>query len=268
MTITENRPAPRSGEKSSITTPADRPEAAIRNNIQRNSRMIPARIPQSNSSPCGSSGGSTGVQSEAKTSIRPTWLPEGCPPWCGWQDDHREHDHYDDRIHTGGWASVIMTVARDLELYSPVDEPPSTLDASLYQHFREVEPHIEITRDGRATDLQLTLDEAEDFVRQVLRLVATGRAGHSVARSAAGCPAWCHDHEDDNHISTDRVSGPFLARLFGPGEQLVVDLVRDARADRNDRPLTVAEAEKLGLTLVELSAIARVECTRQIGGDK
>jgi hypothetical protein len=55
---------------------------------------------------------------------------------------------------------VIMTIARDLKIYIPADEKPSTLQATLYQHFREVEPQVEITRDGRATDLQLTLDEA------------------------------------------------------------------------------------------------------------
>ncbi|MGI5165663.1 DUF6907 domain-containing protein [Spirillospora sp. CA-253888] len=258
MTITETHPAP--GPQNDDTTPstatADSRESAGSNEAHDNDRSA-HKVGPDETTTSNVDGSAT---REARTGpARPSWLPNGCPPWCHWPDDHNEHDHYNDRIHIGGHASVVMTVAQDRELYLPTDEAPSELRGSLYQHFREIEPHVEITRDGRATDLQLTLDEAESFAHQVLHLVATGRAGQPGTRIVAECPAWCHEHEDDAHVSTDRATGPFLARLYGTAETPAVDLAQDARRNDSKRPLTVAEAEELGLTLLGLAADAQAE---------
>jgi hypothetical protein len=89
--------------------------------------------------------------------------------------------------------------------------------------------------------------------------VATGRTGRFSSQSHVDCPAWCREDEDDAHLSADRAVGPFLARLYGAIPAPKVDLIRDARQEDNERPLTVTESEELGVALLELAAAARAE---------
>ena len=105
----------------------------------------------------------------------PTWLQgRGCPSWCEWSDNHREHDHYDDRTHTGAFRTVILTAVDDRRV--DLDDEPDAVRASLYQHYREIGPRVELSRDERPADIQLTLDEAEELARKLIELVAIGRA--------------------------------------------------------------------------------------------
>lgn len=76
------------------------------------------------------------------------------------------------------------------------------------------------------------------------------------ATAANPCPPWCTDHQEESHATTDKAAGPILVRLFqGPGDGPTVDLVRDARDDDHDRPLTPAEARTLTGHLAHLTAL-------------
>lgn len=95
----------------------------------------------------------------------PVWSPQGCPSWCDVPDLHRDGDHYDDRSHCSLGAHIPLSLAK------VVDDERATLDVSMIQHYREVEPRVWIGRDGSAQGDHLTLDEAREMALRVLELV-------------------------------------------------------------------------------------------------
>ena len=104
---------------------------------------------------------------------RPSRLPVGCPFWCTWPDLHKEHDHYEDRTHCGPGVEVVLTAVSGQE----VDDHPDVVRAYLLQHYREIGPRIELSRDDHPVDIQLTLEEAEEFAGKLLELVTVARTG-------------------------------------------------------------------------------------------
>lgn len=104
---------------------------------------------------------------EAKT--RPTWLTDGCPPWCEAGDEHSERDHYEDRRHFGPSGEVVLTATRDRGIAR--DDMPSVARMHLSQHYREIGPRIILARDDNPVDIELTLGEAEEFACKLLELV-------------------------------------------------------------------------------------------------
>ncbi|GLZ09533.1 hypothetical protein Acsp03_69990 [Actinomadura sp. NBRC 104412] len=98
---------------------------------------------------------------------RPSWLPNGCPPWCGWEGTHKEGDMYEDRSHGGAVRSIVMTAAEP----NRGDDQPAMVRACLIQHYREVSPRIEIDRDGDRVGITLTIAEARAFATELLNLV-------------------------------------------------------------------------------------------------
>lgn len=95
----------------------------------------------------------------------PSWLPNGCPAWCNIPELHRDGDHYDDRSHMNLGSHVPLSLAR------VVDDERPTLDVSMAQHYREVEPRVWVGRDGGRDGTHLTLDEAREMALRVLELV-------------------------------------------------------------------------------------------------
>lgn len=182
------------------------------------------------------------VRKAAAAPTRPTWLAKlPCPSWCADRDSgmHREHDHFDDRLHIGAGRAVVLTAADECQARE--SEPPDEARMFLRQHYREVEARIELGRDDKPVGIQLTLDEAEEFAAKLLDLVSLARAATSVS-------------EEEVPIA-ERSSGPLSAWVWGSSGR--VDVFRDERRPDWERPLTPDEAEEFGRHLVELATTAR-----------
>ncbi|WP_141579636.1 hypothetical protein [Actinomadura sp. WMMA1423] len=106
---------------------------------------------------------------------RPWWLPEGCPSWCEWPDDHPAKACYDDRLHTGESRVVVLT---GNDTAGDAWEDPDEARMYIRQHYREVAPRIEVGHNDAAVGLQFTLDEAEEFAHHLLELAAIARTGN------------------------------------------------------------------------------------------
>jgi hypothetical protein len=189
------------------------------------------------------------IRAADSTVTRPTWLPDGCPAWCDAPELHVEHDHYDDRLHTGAARAVVLTAAD--ECNSREGEPPDEARMFLRQHYREVGPRIELGRDDRTTGLQFTPDEAEEFAARLLELVAVARAGVDV-KKVEGHPAWCTEHYEEGHLLSVE-AGPTRAHmqmLPGTEPDLSLELA-------SDQVMSIAEAEGLTRVLLALTSAAR-----------
>lgn len=104
---------------------------------------------------------------------RPSWLPGDCPRWCEASHEHSDRDHYDDRRHFGPGLEVVLTATDDR--HATNDDAPSVARAYLSQHYREIGPRISLHRDDTPVDIAFTVEEAEEFARRLLDLVAEAR---------------------------------------------------------------------------------------------
>ncbi|WP_141581316.1 hypothetical protein [Actinomadura sp. WMMA1423] len=215
------------------TTDADRPQEAVEASI---AGSWPGGEPDT-------------VRAAETNGPRPTWLPNGCPAWCDAPELHVEHDHYDDRLHTGAGRSVILTAADECE--SREGDPPDEARMFLRQHYREIGPRIELGRDDKPTGIQFTPDEAEEFAARLLELVAIARAGQGV-KTVDGHPAWCAEHHEEVHLlSVEGRPGPVHMQMV-PGLEPDLSIQIDS-----DRVMSIAEAEGLTRTLLDLTSAAR-----------
>lgn len=216
------------------------------------------------------------------TPARPSWLPNGCPPWCQ-QPGHLDGDRYEDRIHAGSTSHMTLTAAEPpTSLTGPgYDNEPATVETNLLQHYREAEPRVSLMRDEDSMG-DLTLAEAEQLAQELLKRVIDGRTGQREATDHArpDCPAWCtEDHtlpDDGAHggeiygvelaahpYTVTRAEGPatynatMLASLStdsGDGAPYIALVSHD---DKTAGHLTADEAEQLAAMLHTLAATMR-----------
>lgn len=122
-------------------------------------------------------GGEPAKVRAAEIPVKPSWLALSfdCPPWCEWPDEHREHDHYDDRVHTARPIPEVVMTAATL-LGDNREDEPDTVSACIHQHYREREPRIQVECNEQVTGIELTPSEAEAFGDLLLKLAAIARA--------------------------------------------------------------------------------------------
>lgn len=89
----------------------------------------------------------------------PSWQALPCPAWCTWQP-HAEADHPEDRHHTSTEARRALPLEPPAELQTGQYEP-EYVTAYLWQHVREVEPTIRLSKGESREGFHLTLDDAE-----------------------------------------------------------------------------------------------------------
>lgn len=102
-----------------------------------------------------------------RTHRRP-WPPESCPEWCAY-DQHPAVSEYDDRTHHTDALLLPLSAAEAVDDVSP------HVAVEIDQHYREVEPRVQLLTTGYATDM--TLEEAEQVALAILATVAAARTG-------------------------------------------------------------------------------------------
>ncbi|MBG0818190.1 hypothetical protein [Planomonospora sp. ID82291] len=104
----------------------------------------------------------------------PTWLTGPCPAWCIAR--HHAMDCPEDRQHSSEILGVDLTT-HDFENCGTQDSPafrPVSARVDLIQHYREAEARVCVGV-GDDTSFRLTLAEAEQHARHLLRMVALAR---------------------------------------------------------------------------------------------
>lgn len=138
---------------------------------------------------------------------RPYWLDRPCPPWCLMTTPHEDHDLADDRFHMSVFYHVDLTLEDALTLWSANHKllscEPAFLTAMLLQHYREREPRIIVTRNGKV-DIPFTVTEAGELSRALVSLVGRGADKQSEMRNDA-CPPWCNAVHENTESVPDRV---------------------------------------------------------------
>ncbi|HEV2782288.1 MAG TPA: hypothetical protein VGX25_23095 [Actinophytocola sp.] len=117
---------------------------------------------------------------------KPYWQTQPCPSWC-W-GTHAKHDGGPDRTHFSRWEGKVMLSTPDALMVNPndsLDVEPFTLEVTLRQGYREVEPTVHVCQaqaeaerwrklfndDNGMVDLPFTLAEAERLAKRLLRAV-------------------------------------------------------------------------------------------------
>jgi hypothetical protein len=229
----------------------------------------------------------------AETASRPSWLPDGCPPWCEMGPLHKDIDYLDDRVHSGSSVHITLTAEEPplgpgvtpdgkgrIERSVPYDDP-ATADVHLQQHYREATPRVWVGRNESRIGMYLTLNEAERLAHEILKRAAAGRLAQSPGNSRAGCPIWCvDDHasalDDNEHMSeiygVELAAHPYTVSVTS-GERethhaaMLASITIDdgeppfiAVTGHDDKPgsrLTPDEADQLADTLHTLAATLR-----------
>lgn len=138
---------------------------------------------------------------------RPYWLDRSCPSWCYMTIPHEDHDLADDRFHMSVSYHVDLTLEDALTFWSANHEllscEPAFLTAMLLQHYREREPRIIITWNGRV-DIPFTVTEAGELVRGIISLARRG-ADQKSEMTNDPCPSWCTAVHENTESIQDRV---------------------------------------------------------------
>ncbi len=138
---------------------------------------------------------------------RPYWLDRPCPPWCFMTAPHEDHDLADDRSHMSAFYHVDLTLEDALTFWSANHEllscEPAFLTAMLLQHYREREPRIIITWNGKV-DIPFTVTEAGELAQALVSLVSRGADQQSEVRDDP-CPPWCTALHETMESVPDRV---------------------------------------------------------------
>lgn len=135
----------------------------------------------------------TKTEERAIQADRPFWQTEPCPPWC--TVSHADGDGPDDRWHFSSYEGRVACTLVEPYLYARENGEkivyPVEVETSVWQDYREVEPHIHVGLDhleGRLDlALNLTLDETRQLAKnldEALRLAETPRKGARKLRSA------------------------------------------------------------------------------------
>jgi hypothetical protein len=91
----------------------------------------------------------------------PYWLSEPCPSWCALTSPHDDHEMYADRMHASAGHEI------ELSQEPPRKSDPSHLNAEMWQHYRDRDPHIVLTVNDHE-EVLLELAEARKLARLLL----------------------------------------------------------------------------------------------------
>lgn len=138
---------------------------------------------------------------------RPYWLDRSCPLWCFMSTPHQDHDLAADRFHMSAFYHVDLTLENALTFWSANHEllscEPAFLNAQLLQHYREREPRIIVTRNGKV-DVPFTIPEAGELAQTLVTLISQG-ADQELEMRDDPCPPWCIDPHEPTESVSDRV---------------------------------------------------------------
>lgn len=181
-----------------------------------------------------------------------------CPPWCGGKHlvDREENTHEDDRgsLHDGN----------TLDAWEP-EGADKTLEVRLhgYRHDNGNDwPDTvvaENTSPGFMGGVELQASDARRLARALLagaaQLEATG------VSAPPSCPSWCSDHMtgDDGNDGWHKSRGVHVAQrtLYLTDGTLDGEVKVALLAAAAESPVTLAEAEQLGLALLDVVAAAK-----------
>lgn len=173
---------------------------------------------------------------------RPSWQDRPCPPWCMMSIPHRDEDMPDDRYHMSLIHQMDLTLNEAVTVYSATGEliasGPACFSASLFQHYRERDPHIALIHNEKV-DIQFTAAEASELARAL-----TALAGGDSAQDAQ-CPSWCTDgpHAD-----------PFIGDRNHAGDYTMVTLtLAEPDVCYSPKPWPAGELPEPEVTLPDIS---------------
>jgi hypothetical protein len=180
---------------------------------------------------------------------RPYWQDKACPPWCLMSVPHQDHDLADDRFHMSAFYHVDLTLEdarsfRDLN-GKLLSCEPAFLTVQLYQHYRDRDPQVTVTRNGEV-DIPFTIIEAEEMA-QVLASLKGQAANSQLLAQGNRCPSWCtvDPHEVTERL-TDRIHmSDYLMVTLGLDEPYFLGLLEARQADK----LTTVQPQLIGIRL-------------------
>lgn len=181
----------------------------------------------------------TKQESERQSAIptlRPYWQGRPCPPWCLMTIPHQDHDLADDRFHMSVFYHVDLTL-EDARAFRSLNGEllscePAFLTVQLYQHYRDRDPHVTVTRNGEV-DIPFTIVEADELMQTLITLLSQGTDSQPVTRDKP-CPPWCTvDLHEAMESVTDRVHmGDYVMVTLGLDEPYTLGLPGVGQGDK------------------------------------
>lgn len=194
----------------------------------------------------------TNRESEGQSVIptgRPYWQDKPCPPWCLMTIPHQDHDLADDRFHMSVFYHVDLTLEDAHSFRSLNGEllscEPAFLTVQLYQHYRDRDPHVAVTRNGEV-DIPFTIVEADELTQTLITLLSQGADSQSITQDKL-CPSWCtvEPHEAIESV-TDRVHmGDYVMVTLGLDEPYVLGILGAGQGDK----WTTVQPQLIGIRL-------------------
>ena len=140
----------------------------------------------------------------------PEWMNGPCPSWCVMSRFHTDSTPYLAREHMGNSSVVWLTMEDHTEEGKC---SPAPIDVTMFQHYRDVEPHLSF--DIAYDDIpNLTMREGAELAAALAALAATAEdaPGKTTGKAAAGrpywlsgpCPPWCTAAHSDADAPEDR----------------------------------------------------------------